>query len=220
MNWEDWLADPLMTIGKGSFAYLPADKINEKAYHLWRSFHFNTRLKLDGSDFFLRQLKSSICRPDWLGLPHLAYNFRQWYLDAFFFELMSAYESVVQELNAIFECGGKMTDPYLRSEVEKKAPRDLVALMKEEREKDWFKKLRLYRNSVSHIGRTPSDDVAGWGGRLWHYDTYEVYIYYYDEKTEKFEQEKIDVCENYFRNMLDHITTIWQKIKDYRFTKE
>ncbi len=201
-----------MVIGKRTFENLKAKNASTESYQSWTSFHFNTRLKLNGIDYFLRQLRSATCRPDHLGLPLLAYSFRQWYLDAFFFESMSAYESLIQELNAIYECGAKMTDRNMLSKVKRKLPSDLVTLIVKEREKDWFRKLQWYRNSVSHRFRTPSNDMtAGSGDKPWHYDEYEVTIYYFDEDVEDWKEENIKVCGVYFQKMLDHINAVWGK---------
>ena len=113
MSNEDWLIDPLITIGAGSFKYSETTNTETQSYESWKSFHFDTRLKLNGADYFLRQLLGSVSRPDRMGSPLLAYHFRQWYLDAFFFELMAAYEILIQELNAIYECGVKIYDSNL-----------------------------------------------------------------------------------------------------------
>ncbi len=52
---EDWLQDPLRKIENGTYKTrkLKAPKDNQN--DLWFSFHFATRLKLDGADFFCRQ---------------------------------------------------------------------------------------------------------------------------------------------------------------------
>ena len=207
-----------MVIGKGTFEYLKAKTASTESCESWTSFHFNTRLKLNGVDYFLRQLRGATFRPDHLGLPLLAYSFRQWYLDAFFLELMSAYESLIQELNAICECGVKMTDHHMLSKVKQKLPPDLVILIEEERKRDWFRKLQWYRNSVSHRFRTPSDDMtAGSGPKPWHYDEYEVSIYYFDEDVDNWKNENIKVCEVYFGKMLDHVNAVWEKMKEQCF---
>lgn len=112
MDYVDWLKDPLMRIGKGTFGYLKTTNTESQSYKSWTSFHFDTRLKLNGADHFLRQLLGATSRPDRIGSSTSAFHLRQWYLDAFFFELMAAYEILLQELNAIYECGVKIDDHY------------------------------------------------------------------------------------------------------------
>ena len=90
--------------------------------------------------------------------------------------------------------------------------------IKKERAKDWFRQLQWYRNSISHRFRTPSDDMtAGSGDKSWHYDQHKVFIHYFDEDVEQWKEENIEVCEVYFRKMLDHINAVWEKIKEQCF---
>jgi len=208
-----------MIIGEGSFKYLETTNTEQESYELWKSFHFDTRLKLNGADYFLRQLLGSVSRPDRIGSPLLAYHFRQWHLDAFFFELMAAYEILIQELNAIYECGAKVYDRDIFSKVKQALPEDLANLLEEERKKEWFKKLRYYRNSVSHRSRNISDDFTVYGGdEPWRYGHYEVSLRYYNEHTSNWDSENIKVCETYFNKMVDHIHAVWEKIKGHRFS--
>jgi hypothetical protein len=215
---EDWLADPLMIINEGSFKYKEKEPIDD-SYNLWKSFHFSTRIKLQGADYFLRQLLGTTSMPDNLGLKLLSYNFRQWYLDAFFFELLAAYECLFQELNAIYECGIKINDRHFLSKVKPKLNADLINILDIERNKDWFKKVQWYRNSVSHRARIPTDDSTTYveGTPSWHYHHYEVSINYFDEAVNKYKSENIKVCELYLKNMLDHINIVWNKIGEQCF---
>ena len=180
----DWIKDPLMTIGEVSFDYLETTNTEEQSYKLWEGFHFDVRLKLNGADYFLRQLLGAISRPDRIGSPILAYHFRQWYLDAFFFELMASYEILIQELNAIYVCGVKAYDINIFSKVKQALPENLASLLEEERKKKWFKKLKWYRNSITHRNRNITNDFTlSWGDKPWHYSHYEVSLEYYNERT-------------------------------------
>jgi hypothetical protein len=215
---EDWLKDPLMAIGEGSFAYIETTNIESQVYKSWTSFHFDTRLKLNGADYFLRQLLGSVSRPDRIGSTLLAFHFRQWYLDAFFFELMAAYEILIQELNTIYECGAKAYDRDIFSKVKRFIPEDLANLLEEEQKKEWFRKLRWYRNSITHRSRNITDDFTlSLGDTPWHYTSYEIHLTYYNERTSEWEREQIGVCETYFNNMTDHIHAVWKKIKEQCF---
>lgn len=99
---EDWLQDPLRKIESGSYKSRKLKSTNERQNDLWHSFHFATRLKLDGADFFCRQAVGAASMPNDLGLPLLAHRQTEWYLEAFFFELMSAYDTLLQELNIVY----------------------------------------------------------------------------------------------------------------------
>ena len=207
-----------MRIGEGSFDYLETSNTESESYRSWTSFHFDTRLKLNGADYFLRQLMGSISRPDRIGSPLLAFHFRQWHLDAFFFELMAAYEILIQELNAIYVCGVKSYDPSIFSKVKRELPEDLANLLEEEQKKDWFKKLRWYRNSITHRSRNITDDfTVSWGDKPWHYNHYNVSLRYYNERTGDWETEDLRGCEIYFTHMVDHIHLVWEKMKEQRF---
>ena len=219
-NNEDWLNDPLMKIGysKSIFKYLPTNKVNEEVWDIWTSYHFTTRLKLNGADYFLRQLYGLTIRPAQLGLPNLAFNLRHWYLDAFFFELMSAYDVLIQELNVIYECGIDSDDSQILRKVKQKLPEDLRNIIENERKKDWFKRLQQYRNTVSHRSHTPSSSgLITWGHKKWRYSDYQDNIWYFDRQSREWKYEDSKECKNYFDSMTDYICTIWTKMKEQRF---
>ena len=217
MDLVDWLEDPLMVITRG-FDFLKPTKADDEAFESWKHFHYNTRLKLNGVEYFLREAMGSVSRPDDLGLPLLGYSFQQWYLDAFFMELMSAYESLLQELNAIYKCGIDMNDRSLLSKLRKRLPGDLVEMIFVEREKDWFKKVSWYRNSITHRFRTPSDSMkAGSGDKNWHFSEHSVDIYYYNEDAKEWKSENVKVCGKYFTSMLDFVNAVWVKMKEQLF---
>jgi len=91
-------------------------------------------------------------------------------------------------------------------------------LLKDEREKDWFKKLRWYRNSITHRSRNITDDfTVSWGDSPWHYSHYEVSLRYYNERIGDWETEDLKDCEIYFTHMADHIHLVWEKMKEQRF---
>jgi hypothetical protein len=186
----DWLKDPLMIIGKGSFDYLETNNVDSRTYELWTSFHFNTRLKINGADYFLRQLLGATSRPDQLGVYPSAYYLRQWYLDAFFFELMAAYEVLLQEINVIYKCGVNSEDKRLFQKVKQKLPKDLASLLEEEQAKEWFKKLKWNRNSITHCRRNITQDfTTRWGDDTWRYANYSVSIRCYNEHTNEWDTD-------------------------------
>ncbi len=62
---EDWLQDPLRKIENGTFKTRKLKASKNKQNDLWHSFHFATRLKLDGADFFCRQALGAAGMPDY-----------------------------------------------------------------------------------------------------------------------------------------------------------
>jgi len=217
MEKSDWLEDPLMVITRES-KYLKPVKADEEVFESWQSFHYNTRLKLNGVEYFLRQALGAASRPDHLGLPMQGYSFQQWHIDAFFTELMSASEILMQELNAIYKCGIEINDRNLLSKLKKTLPADLTKMIQEDREKDWFKKASWYRHSITHRFRTPIDSwTAGSGEKSWHVDEHSVQIYYYNEDTKEWKSENIEVCKQFFSRMLDFVHAVWTEIKERLF---
>jgi len=140
---EDWLQDPLRKGVKGSYKLRKLKNPNDnRQTELWWNFHFATRLKLDGADYFCRQVLGAASRPDKLGLPLLAHRHLKWHLDAFFFELMSAYDTLLQELNIVYAYDENLKPDKVRwnnkekNKFMKKLPEEIYNYMKEERKKE------------------------------------------------------------------------------------
>ena len=210
-NTEDWLLDPLMEIGKGSYQYRKRKSLNAKQYDLWQSSHFSTRLKLDGADHFCRQALGAASRPDGLGLPLLAHRQLEWYLDAFFFELMSAYDTLLQELNVVYANDLGLTMEQVRwSTIKDKLPETLLEYMDKERKDKWFRKLHQHRNRGAHHSHVPTSSWrVGWGDEPWHYSEHKINIFYVDPDTEKPQVEEVNVCCDYLSKMVEHIHQVW-----------
>ena len=156
-NGEDWLEDPLSEKGKDYRKLKNPDKRQD----LWESFHFSTRLKLDAADYFCRQLLGAASMPDDLGLPLLAYRQLKWNLDAFFFELMSAYDILLQELNIVFVYDSELEPSQVKwGKIKDKVPKELVQYMDTEWKKEWFKKIRIYRNMATHHAYVPISSLT------------------------------------------------------------
>ena len=213
---EDWLQDPLMEIGKGSYQYRKPKSLNDEQNDLWQGFHFSTRLKLDASDYFCRQVLGIASRPTELGLPLLAHRQLKWYLDAFFFELMSAYDTLLQEINVVYNLGididkvswGTMKDCLFKS----KLTGELGGYMEKERGKEWFKKVRQYRNIAAHRSYLWTGEIkGGWGDKPWGYDFHEVSIYRLDD-TGTVQLEGISICNELLASVVGHIHQVWKEM--------
>ncbi|GAJ21203.1 unnamed protein product, partial [marine sediment metagenome] len=186
---------------------------DEKQNDSWWSFHFATRLKLDGADYFCRQVLGAASMPDYLGLPLLAHRQLTWHLDAFFFELMSACDTLLQELNIVYAYDLGLKPREVRWEkIQPKLPKELVKYMEEEWEKARLEKIRKYRNMATHHYRVPTGSgQAGWGDKPLDYSTHNVYIYYLDD-TGDLQQENISVCTEYLKNMVRYISGVWKEM--------
>lgn len=211
---EDWLQDPLRKIEGGSYKSRKLrSPANEEQNDLWRSSHFSTRLKLDAAEHFCRRVLGAASMPDDIGLPLLAHRELKWYLDVFFFELMSAYDVLLQELNFVYCYNVGLKAEDVRWErIKKELPEELVRYLEDERGKDWFKKVRWYRNMAAHHSHlwTGSGTVTT-GDKPWDYDEYGLSIYYLDD-TNELKVEKISVCTNYLKKMVNHIHQVWEKM--------
>jgi len=213
---EDWLQDPLREKVKGHYQRRKLKNADERQNSRWWSFHFATRLKLDGADFFCRQAVGAASMPNDLGLPLLAHRQTEWYLEAFFFELMSAYDTLLQELNIVYVYDLELKPEDVRWRDEKKTkfmknlPEKVFNSIKEGRKKDWFYRVQRYRNTATHHYTVPlGSGKLGWGGKPIDYSEHNVFIHYLD-KTGNFKDENIKTSKDYLTNMVRHISSIWE----------
>ena len=211
-NSKDWLQDSLMEIGKGSYQFHKLKSLNDDQNDLWQTFHFATRLKLDGAEHFCRQVLGAASRPYDLGLPLLAHRQLEWYLDAFFFELMSAYDTLLQELNIVYTMG-LIVDEVKWHVIKDKLPETLLEYMDIERKDKWFRKFHQHRNRGAHHSHLPTSSwTVHWGDKPWHYVEHGINIFYVDPDTEKPQVEKVNVCCDYLSKMVEHIHQVWEEI--------
>lgn len=211
---DNWLEDPLMYLKEGSLSYRTPKSLAPDACRQWKSFHFSTRLKLEGADHFCRLMIGAASMPYELGLPLLAHRQTKWYLDAFLFELMSAYDTLLQEMNVLYAINLDM-EKVNWSSIKSNSPQTLVDLMEKERETEWFKKVRWYRNRATHHMYIPSEWESGGSGDMpWDYDDHQVWLAYLDTDAGQRKKESIEVCSDYFKKMLEHIHTVWDKMAE------
>ena len=209
---EDWLKDPLRKIENGSYKRRKLKSpIDDKQNDLWWSFHFATRLKLDGGEHFCRQVLGAASMLYDQGLPLLAHRQLEWYLGAFFFELVSAYDTLLQELNIVYAYDlGLKPEEVKPKKIKGKLPDELVKYVEEERRKDWFCEVQWYRNLTTHHYRIPKTRIRGDDSPD---SSHHTFIHYRD-KEGNFKSEKISVCKDYLMNMVQHIRSIWEIMKE------
>lgn len=207
---EDWLNDPLMKFNKrkGYLTYRKPKKDDTKA-GLWQSFHFATRLKLEGAVHFCRQMLGAASLPVDVGMYLLAHRQVMWYADAFFFELCSAHDTLLQELNIIYNCSLN-TEEVNWSSIKSKLPEKLREMMDKEWDSDWFKEVHSYRNMGTHHNLVRMEEsISGFGEEIVDAEIYETEILCIDKQTKKLIRKNIKDSEKYLKNMVKHIQKVW-----------
>jgi hypothetical protein len=199
-NSEDWLKDPLLEISGDSYQYRKPKSLNDEENDLWQLFHYTTRFKLNGANFFSTKLIDTALTPE---------DESRWYLDAFFFELMAAYDTLLQELNTVYAYDLQLEPKAVRwNRIKDKLPDELVKCAEEEREKDWFYEVQWYRNTTTHHYRIPETRSKIWEGddsNILQIDRDLRYI----DKEGKIKTKEISICQDYLRNMAKHISSVW-----------
>jgi hypothetical protein len=217
MDNGDWLQDPLRILKNGSYIRRQLKNSNEEQNTRWWSFHFVTRLKLDGADYFCRQALGASSRPDDLGLPLLAHRLTEWYLDAFFFELMAAYDTLLQELNIVYNIGLKPKNVRWydknKNNFMEKLPEEIFKSIVDERKKDWFCKVQWFRNTATHHYTVPLSSGTTFIGDNLSYVEHDVRMNYFDSSG-KLVQEDIKHCTEYLHNMVNFISSVWEMMAE------
>lgn len=212
---EDWLQDPLIKADRNIFENRVQLNFESNQQERWASFHFATRLKLDGAVYFCRQVLGSASIPDDIGLYLLAHRQTRWYLEAFFFELMSAADTLLQEINVAYEYTLKIKPEQIhwhedkRNKFMRNLPDHIFVKISEERRKEWFTKAQSYRNTATHHYTIPLSSGTTWAGYPINYSEFDVTMQYFN-KDGIYQPENIKQCEVYLREMVIHIVSIWE----------
>lgn len=200
LGYEDWLQDPLME----NKNYRKLKSHNTEQYENWQIFHYATGLKLRGADFFCQQVIDNARTSEDTKL--------EWYLDGFFFELMAAFDIILQELNTIYAYDLQLKPETVRwNKIKCKLPNELVKYVEEERRKDWFCEVQWYRNTTTHHYRIPKSRSKIWWGHDSLHSTYHVGLQYIDRK-DKIKIQEISICKTYLSNMVNYISSVWGKM--------
>jgi len=210
---EDWLQDPLRKIESGSYKRRELKSpVDDKQNDLWWSFHFATRLKLDGADHFCRQALGASSMAYDKGLPLLAHRQLEWYLGAFFFELVSAYDTLLQELNIVYAYNSGVKPDDVRWINKKKnkfmenLPEKIFDSLEKGREEGWFHKIQGYRNMATHQYLVPISEISP--GDDSPDSSHHTFIHYRD-KEGNFKSEDISECRIYLKKMVRYISSVW-----------
>jgi len=220
MEETDWLKDPLVSI-KTEYKYLIAKDIGDEQRKACRTFHYATRLHLEGAEHFLRLVLGVTAIPDGIGLPGYAYKQQKWYLGAFISRLMSAYYTICQELNAVYNYGEgikpqKVDWDYIKGHL----PRPVSEYMSSEYNEQWFKDVRSLRGMDIHQAYIPTNSSSTFVQSIddtsdpLFFENYKVEIPFYDESEESWRFEPINVCLTYLQNMVEYMRRVWSFIAE------
>lgn len=212
---EDWLNDPLMVYDKekGQRIYLKAKSEGANA-DTWQSFHFATRLKLEGSVYFCSQILGPARLSDELGLPLLNHRLGLWHSHAFFHELCSAYDTLLQEINAIYNCSITV-EKVTWQKIQPKLPTELFGLLDRGRNQSWFREVIGFRNTATHHYGVPMEKtVGGTGDQSWGQSVDDLNLVYIDHSANPPTPVRINIaaCEVYLKRMLAFINDVWRQM--------
>ena len=198
-NGEDWLKDPLREIDGGEYKPRKPKNLNDEQSSDWRLFHYTTRLKLNGANFFCTKV---------IDTARTSEDELRWYLDAFFFELMAACDILLQELNTVYAYNLQLQPEAVHwNKIKGKLPNELVKYAEEERRKDWFCEVKWHRNTTTHHYRTPITSSRIHGSL----HLTNVGLQYMDKEGEV-EIKEISICKDYLSNMVNYISSVWGKM--------
>ncbi len=207
---SDWLKDHLVYFAEGERSYKRPKGLDDDQYWLWQRFHFATRLNLEAGAYFCRQVLGAAKVPDELGFPGLAWRQLKWYLDAFFFELVSAHDTLLQELNLVY--GPRLAIDKVRWwKIKRKQPKKLRQHIDRNLQTDWFGRVVWYRNTAAHRMYVPTDTMragSGEGEHPWEYDMHKVNLWYRDGD-QRWQWEEIQACEDYLKKVIKHVCEAW-----------
>ena len=155
------------------------------------------------------------------GLPLLAHRLLKWNLDAFFFELTSAADILLQELNIIYAFDDSLEPDDVRwPKIKTKIPEDIRNYMDNEWLSLWFQKVLDYRNQATHQSYIwTSFSTLGSGN--WDIEhELKVDLDYFNKKSGELEHEPAAKCKDYLVKMVQYIHSVWQLIYDISVAKE
>lgn len=157
---HDWLRDPLMEEECQLYKF---SHLSEAQQREWEDLHNATRLKLEGATYHFRIVAGSVSlsgnlddsRQTWWAILN-------WHLDAFFFELMSAFDYLLQEVNVRYQLGLSVRDVEWRKLTNRAQGKGVtlavLADIEQARQQEEFKKIVEYRNMLTHRRLAPIEE--------------------------------------------------------------
>lgn len=219
----DWLFDPLTDINK-SYLYATMKNLDSELNDKWAKYHFSTRVKLEALDYFCRQIIGVTSIPSDVGLSKMARRLIIWNLDAFFFEMVAAHERLMQELNILYGRNDKLSTASvnwhsIKDNFMDRIPQKLVMYVDQTVKKDWFRKIRWYRDAATQHRSIMGESRPIKGSKkrgLWDWDDFTQYITFIDGDTGEIKEENVNKCYDYYKKMVEYITTVWKEMAKER----
>lgn len=153
---HDWLRDPLIEVVEEERQLYKFSHLSEAQQREWEDCHDATRLKLEGATYHFRIIAGSVSLPGNLDdSRQMWWAILNWHLDAFFFELKSAFDCLLQEVNVCYQLGVPTKNVWNVDSLKQAAQKKeltlaaLANLEKAEKEEQ-FTKIGCYRNMLTH----------------------------------------------------------------------
>ncbi len=166
LNSNDFLTDPLYDDGQ----FCKFAELKEPEQSNWEVFHWSTRSKLEASIYFYSQTVGlGSVRHVWFTLVDFD-TLLNWHVDAFFNELVSAFDTLLQEINVVYRCGLKPDKVTwegkrgIKGCLSGKAGR-MCEIIAGAYDNETFKDIRRWRNIAAHRHHIPRhvSFSPGWG---------------------------------------------------------
>ncbi|MCX6013801.1 MAG: hypothetical protein NTV30_10485 [Chloroflexi bacterium] len=213
---KDWLEDPLMDIKRSYIVSRPKHLDSQLSSKL-EKYHWATRVKLEASDYFCRQIMGASSMSIDLGLYKMAQRLIIWHLDAFYFEMSATNKILMQELNIFYGNKDRLEPIYVNWDSIKKRfndrlPERLIVYIDSTIKENWFKKIHWFNDAstqyISIAGRgVPTETNSR--TKIW---DWEQYINYIDPDTGETKEENVIQCFVFLKNMIEYVTRVWHEM--------
>jgi len=136
-----------------NFKYLVTSKMNASEKGWFVQFHDRVKFRLDAAKYFFTKLKELEMKAGSLVGPGINRNDVEFDLDAFLYEVVGAFEPLLQEINIAFKLNLELQNVEISTIITKLPTGSQVKNKLGRLDGDtegWFWKLREYRNHSAH----------------------------------------------------------------------
>lgn len=162
------IEDPLYSASVKTAQFKRFAHLDDREQNNWEVFHWSARSKLEAAVYFYSQVQGwASPSPAWRW-RYEPTAFLDWYLDAFFYELVSVFDVLLQEINVVYRCGLNTDEVRWLSTNGTRGIRELLKgeddklqeLISSAYEHNVFVDLRKWRNITAHRHRIPKARLA------------------------------------------------------------
>ncbi|GEM_PF-3791574 len=153
---RDWSDDPLhQTLGQLRDIQSKVDKETSTALHNWSVFHWSTRFKLEAAEYHAKVIRHINRTPVNDEEDTVHYRLRHWQFDEFFFQLIGAFDTLLQEINALYKLGLNTKKVNWKT-IEKAANQsqfrslEVINFLKRQCDEPWLVEVGNFRNASTH----------------------------------------------------------------------